>query len=667
YVVYRGTSSGAESYLTTLGDVLTYLDTSVTNGQIYYYQVSAVNSLGEGPRSDEASATPATIPSAPQNLEALSGDSEVTLTWSAPVSNGGAPIAAYRIYRGATSGGESFLIAVGNVLTYVDPSVTNGQTYYYKVSAVNSVGEGPLSAEDSVVPATTPSAPQSLQVTAGNTQTVLTWQAPVSNGGSAVTGYNVYRGLTSGSEVLLITLGNVLTHTDGGLVNGQIYYYRVSAVNAVGEGALSNEASATPVERTTPSAPQDLEALAGDSEVVLSWSAPASDGGVPITTYRIYRGSSSGGEVFLTAVGNVFTYVDASVSNGQTYYYQVSAENSMGEGPKSSEVSATPATIPTVPQNLQSEAGDSYVLLTWIAPVDDGGSDVTNYLVYRGNASSSVALLVTLGNVLSYNDTSVSNGIAYQYRVSAVNSLGEGPSSNQVNATPQIGIVYTVPSAPQDLRAEGGDLQVTLRWAAPVDNGGMTITNYTIYRNTSSGTETYLATVGNVLSYVDLAVTNNVTYYYKVSAVNGIGEGALSDEASSTPSAHMAPSAPQEVVADAGDSYVALTWSAPADDGGSPVTGYNIYRGTNATSLSLLVTVGTVITYNDTSVVNGQVYYYQIAAVNDVGEGSLSTVVSATPSGDEGGDNSMLIFGIVGLLLIVAIIAGVYFWMRRRK
>src|SRR5438132_868323 len=94
----------------------------------------------------------------------------------------------------------------------------------------------------------------------------------------------------------------------------------------------------------------------------------------------------------------------------------------------------------------------------------------------------------------------------------------------------------TPPSAPQNLAATGGNAQVPLTWQAPASNGGSTITNYRIYRGTSSNGETLLATIGNVLTYTDTAVTNGVTYYYQVSAVNGAGEGPRSNEASATPS-----------------------------------------------------------------------------------------------------------------------------------
>src|SRR5205807_1857669 len=97
----------------TIGNVLTYTDTAVTNGVTYYYQVSAVNAAGEGPRSNEASATPGapppppTPPTAPTNLVATVGNAQAGLTWQAPASNGGSPTTTYRIYRGTPPDAET--------------------------------------------------------------------------------------------------------------------------------------------------------------------------------------------------------------------------------------------------------------------------------------------------------------------------------------------------------------------------------------------------------------------------------------------------------------------------------------------------------------------------------------------------------------------------------
>src|SRR2546427_7099308 len=190
---------------------------------------------------------PPTPPSAPQNLAATTGNAQVTLTWKAPASDGGSPVTNYKIYSGVAPGSETLLTTVGNVLTYTDSAATNGVTYYYQVSAVNSPGEGAKSNEASAAPSapppppSPPSAPTNLVATAGNAQVGLTWQAPGSNGGSAITNYKIYRGTSSNGETLIATIGNQLSYSDGGLTNGVTYYYQVSAVNRSEERRVGKE------------------------------------------------------------------------------------------------------------------------------------------------------------------------------------------------------------------------------------------------------------------------------------------------------------------------------------------------------------------------------------------------------------------------------------------
>jgi len=579
-----------------------------------------------------------TLPSAPQNLQAVGGNGQVTLTWDPPSDDGGAPILLYTIYRGNSSGGESLLITVPLVTTYIDLTVSNGVTYYYQVSATNAVGEGPLSNEASATPnppATVPGAPQGLGATAGDATIALVWSPPGSDGGSPITNYKIYRGNSSGGESFFTEIGNVLAYSDTGLTNGHTYYYKASAVNAVGDGPLSNEASATPTAPATkPGAPRNLQATPGDGQVTLNWQPPSNDGGSPILLYTIYRGNSSGGESFLITVPLVTTYTDATVTNGVTYYYKVSATNAIGEGPKSNEASATPsapATPPGAPQGLSATPGDTTVSLTWSPPSSNGGSPITNYKIYRRTAGGGETLIATIGNQLSYSDGGLTNGVTYYYKVSAVNNEGEGPKSNEASATPTA--PATPPGAPQGLVATAGDATVTLTWSAPSSNGGSPITNYRIYRSTTGGGETPQATIGNVLTYSDTAVTNGVTYYYEVSALNNVGEGPRSSEASATPIAPTtAPGAPRDLGAVAGDATVALAWSSPSSDGGSAITNYKVYRGTISGQLSLLATLPNVLSYTDSAVTNGQTYYYKVTAVNAVGEGPRSNEASGTPT-----------------------------------
>ena len=97
--------------------------------------------------------------------------------------------------------------------------------------------------------------------------------------------------------------------------------------------------------------------------------------------------------------------------------------------------------------------------------------------------------------------------------------------------------ITSAPSAPQNLLSSSGNTQISLSWSAPLSNGNSPITGYNIYRSTSSGTETFLASTGTATNYVDTSVTNGLTYYYTVTAVNAVGESARSNEASATASA----------------------------------------------------------------------------------------------------------------------------------
>ena len=120
-----------------------------------------------------------------------------------------------------------------------------------------------------------PSAPALNSATAGNGSVSLAWSAPSSDGGSAITGYKVYRGTSSGNETLLTTLGTGTSWTDTNVTNGTTYYYQVSAVNSVGESSRSSERSATPVApATAPGAPSLALVAAGNLSVNLAWNAP---------------------------------------------------------------------------------------------------------------------------------------------------------------------------------------------------------------------------------------------------------------------------------------------------------------------------------------------------------------------------------------------------------
>jgi len=177
-------------------------------------------------------------------------------------------------------------------------------------------------------------------------------------------------------------------------------------------------------------------------------------------------------------------------------------------------------TAPAPPAVLTATAGDSEITLTW--PASTGA---TSYNVYRGTSSGTETLYKSGVTTAGYTDTSVTNGTAYWYQVTAVNAAGESGRTNEATATPN-----PPPAAPTGLTATGTSGQVALTWNAVAGAIG-----YKVYRSTSSGTETLLASPVTTTSYTDTTVTNGTTYFYEVTAFDNAGESAKSNEASATP------------------------------------------------------------------------------------------------------------------------------------
>ena len=265
---------------------------------------------------------------------------------------------------------------------------------------------------------------------------------------------------------------------------------------------------------SNPTPPQNLVAMRGNEMVILQWNPPANDGGSPVTEYKIYRGASSGGEIYLISVSNTTTnYTDKHLVNGETYYYYVTAVNSVGESEPSNEVNATPATVPSNPQNLNAQRGDRYVILTWNTPPTDGGAPITGYKIYRnGTFYREVG-----GDLRAFRDVNVSVKNNYTYWITAVNDVGEGEKSNNVS------VWWNIPSAPKELNAFRGDGFVILSWKNPSDDGGTHILGYRIYRNGE------FVVYVNSKSYRDSKLNVSQHYTYYITAVNSVGESAHSN------------------------------------------------------------------------------------------------------------------------------------------
>jgi fibronectin type 3 domain-containing protein len=288
---------------------------------------------GNGNTGNGSNPSGTTVPAVPTGLTATAANAQVSLTWTASPN-----ATSYNVKRATTTGGPYTTISSPTAASFIDVSLTNGTTYFYVVSAVNSAGESANSSEASAKPTAqsqAPAAPTVLMATAASAQVSLSWSA-------TATSYNVKRAPTTGGPYTKISSPSTTSFTDTGLTNGTTYFYVVSAVNATGESANSSQAGATPVAPSQPPAvPTGLTAAGGNAQVLITWSVSAG-----ATSYHAKRSTTSGGPYTQVAAPSAANFTDTGLTNGTTYFYVVSALNSIGESANSAQASATPANTP---------------------------------------------------------------------------------------------------------------------------------------------------------------------------------------------------------------------------------------------------------------------------------------------------------------------------------
>lgn len=269
---------------------------------------------------------------------------------------------------------------------------------------------------------------------------------------------------------------------------------------------------------TSPSAVRGLTARPGSGQVLVSWGTPSTDGGSPLTRYRVLRreGATTPSEIGSTSQRS---FADTSARNGHTYTYTVSPANAVGDGPVSGEASTTPmsglTSVPSVPRTFSATGGVGSVALAWTAPSTDGGSPVTAIRVLRGTTPGQGDRYVDLsGASTSWTDTDVVPGTRYYYQIGAVNDIGAGPFTAEKSAVPALG----VPSKPV-LAVTTATARAFLSWSVP-DPGSAPVTKYIVTRD---GVRLVTINSGATTSYTDASVVSGRSYRYQVKAYNAVG------------------------------------------------------------------------------------------------------------------------------------------------
>ncbi|WP_335903570.1 Ig-like domain-containing protein [Shewanella algae] len=439
-----------------------------------------------------------TVPGAPIIGTASALDGQAVVNFSAPASDGGSVITSYQVTSspgGITASGANSPIGVAGL--------TNGTSYTFTVQAINAVGtSSPSAPSNSVVP----KANQTISFNNPGAQDFGTTPTLAATASSGLT--PVFSSSTTG--VCTITSTGTLTFVTTGNCS----------IDADQPGDSSYNAAPTVTQSFTvnavvPGAPMSVSAVAADASATVSFSAPASTGGVAINSYTVT--SSPGG---FTASGTGSPLTVSGLSNGTDYSFTVSASNTAGTGPTSSPSNTvTPKANQTISFNNPG-AQDFGTTPTLAATASSGLTPVFS-------SSTTGVCTITASGTLTFVTTGNCSIDADQ--------AGDGSYNAAPTVTQSFTVNAVVPGAPTSVNAVASDASATVSFSAPASTGGAAISSYTVTSSpggfTASGTASPLTVSG---------LSNGTNYSFIVSASNIAGTGPASSPSNTvTPKANQ--------------------------------------------------------------------------------------------------------------------------------
>lgn len=573
YIVTSTPGSFTCSTATTSCDVA-----GLAPGTSYTFVVTAdygSSHIVTSPTSD--SVAPLGPPSSPTAVTASAGNGQATVSWTAPAANGGSAITGYKV---TAAPGSMTCTTVSTSCTVT--GLTNFTPYTLTVVATNINGDSAASSPSNAV-TPLPTSPGTPTGVASDGAVTVSWTAA----NPAPTNYTV--AATPGGA----TCSKVTTSCQvAGLTNGTPYTFVVTANYGSGHHAVSGSSAAvTPLGK--PGAPTGATASAGSRQVTVSWTAPGSSGGSPISAYTVT--SSPGSQICSTTAATTCTVT--GLTDGTPYTFTVIATNANGDGAASTPSSAvTPVTgDPGAPAGVDATPGNGQVAVSWTGPGDAGGAgaQITGYtvtvvvpLTTQSTGAGAVLAPTTVSEpscstagATTCTVTGLTNFTGYGFSVTATNWAGHtGPAGATMAA------VVPLPDQPVIASVTPGDGQITVVWTAssPVPTGG-----YLVKAAPGSASCTTTST-----TCVLTGLTNSTPYVVTVSADFGGGNTVVSAASAAVTPAAVVPTTTSTTIASSGATTTTLTTTS----GSLPTTGSDSLRLLAIALLTILAGGALVLT-----------------------------------------------------------------------
>ena len=540
---------------------------------------------------------PPVPPPAPSNVTATAQINGAHVSWTAPTAG---PIDGYTItpYIGSTA--QTPTNAPASATSADVTGLTPGTSYTFTVQASNTAGSGPASGQSNAVTVKSPTAPDApTQVVANpaTNQALVAWATPNSNG-SPITGYTItpYLGSTAGTAVQVGASATSAKLT--GLTNGSAYKFTVIATNAVGSSAESAQSAAVTPEDT-------IFDFQGSPTIVDSGDTAGVELGVKfvadtdglVTGIRFYKSAANTG----AHIGSVWTIGGQRLAQ---------------------------ATF-----NNETASGWQTVTFSSPVPVTAGTTYVASYFAPNGHYSSTVnGLSSDITNAPLHALAAGGNDGVFSY-----GSTSTFPTSSYQSSNYWVDLLFasaTTPGTPTGVTATAQTGGASVSWSAPA-NGP--VTSYIITPHAGS-TTLPAKTISGAPAPTSTAITGltaGTSYTFTVQASNSAGTGSASAASNAVVPTAAPPSAPQSVSATAATSQAQVTWAAPTNTNGSPISSYTItpYIGSAAQS-PVQVNNGSATSAIVTGLTNGSAYTFTVHATNSAGSGPESSASNSTMPDD---------------------------------
>jgi len=589
-------------------------------------------------------------PEGPLEVSKVTADG-CKLAWNPPKDDGGKPISHYVVEKKDKSGVWTPVSKFCRTPECEVSGLEEGEPYDFRVSAVNDQGQSeplvtlkPIIAKHPFDPPGKPGTPVVDDV--DEDSVTLSWTKPKDDGGDKIKGYVVEvkeKGSDKWTPLNAKTPCKDTKFTAQGLDKGKEYEFRVKAKNQAGLGEPSSASNpvVTKPKAGKASAPgTPTISNVGPRSMDVAWTKPALDGGSPIKGYLLEK-KKPGGDWEKVSDAPIFGE-SAKVDNldpGEEYEFRVAAITDVGPGDHSMASRAVkaekPKTKPGSPENLQaSDVTAESCKLSWLPPSDDGGAEVTGYLIEKCEDGTDFwepvpASITKPSHVVK----GLEPGKKYKFRVTAQNKCGLGEPC-ELNKAILAKNPFDAPGEPRDPEIASYDKSsVTLKWKAPLDDGGNTILGYQIEKMPARGRGSWSPVNSSPVSGTSFTVPNlaeDSEWEFRVVAVNEAGPGK--------PSKSLGPHKVRDQVLPCGapgtpvvgkvtPNSVALSWDKPLKTGGSKILGYLVEMKPKGGDWTDATPGGLPVKDNEFVVPNlkeGQEYEFRVKAVNEAGPGDPS-------------------------------------------